>query len=285
MKIESTKAIIEELALKTDAELKKEGRALGIFLEFKTLLNNGEIRAAEKRNGHWEANAWVKRGILLGMRLGALVETHVDLGPLGKLPFVDKDTYPVKKFCKEDKVRIVPGGSSVRDGAYLAPGVVMMPPAYVNVGAYVDVGSMIDSHALVGSCAQVGRNVHLSAAVQVGGVLEPIGAVPVIIEDDVMVGGNCGIYDGTIVQERAVIGTGVILNKSIPVFDLVNKREIRATADEPLIIPSGAVVIPGTRKLQNMYARELGLSAYCAIIPKYRDDKTDNATELESALR
>ena len=191
----------------------------------------------------------------------------------------------MKRFRKEDGVRIVPGGSAVRDGAYLAPSVVVMPPAYVNVGAYVDEGSMVDSHALVGSCAQVGRNVHLSAAVQVGGVLEPVGAVPVIIEDDVMVGGNCGIYEGTIVRSRAVLGTGVILNGSTPVYDLVHGRIVRKTDDAPLTIPEGAVVVAGSRKIKGSFADEQGLSIYTPMIIKYRDEKTDSATALESALR
>ena len=230
-------------------------------------------------------NAWVKRGILVGMRLGVLIESHVNIGSLGSLPFVDKDTYPVRRFSVEDGVRIVPGGSSVRDGAYLAPSVVMMPPAYVNVGAYVDRGTMIDSHALVGSCAQIGKGVHLSAASQIGGVLEPIGAMPVIIEDDVMIGGNCGIYEGTIVGKRAVIGTGVILNGSTPVYDLVHDIVLRKSADSPLVIPQGAVVVAGSRKAKGDFAAEHGLAVYTPLIVKYRDEKTDASTALESALR
>jgi 2,3,4,5-tetrahydropyridine-2-carboxylate N-succinyltransferase len=284
--IESLKLIAEELAKKTAAELKNDGRAHGTFLKFKTLLNEGKVRAAEPGpTGYWQVNAWVKQGILLGMKLGELVESHVNLGPLGRLPFVDKHTYPLRKFTVADGVRIVPGGSSVRDGAYLAPGVVMMPPAYVNVGAYVDEGTMIDSHALVGSCAQIGKGVHLSAASQIGGVLEPIGAMPVIIEDDVMIGGNCGIYEGTIVGERAVIGTGVILNGSTPVYDLVHDIILRKSADGPLVIPEGAVVVAGSRQVKGKFAEEHGLSIYTPLIVKYRDKKTDASTALESALR
>jgi 2,3,4,5-tetrahydropyridine-2,6-dicarboxylate N-succinyltransferase len=278
----------EILALSTAgaAELAVNSDARRIFGEFKKLLNNGIVRAAEKKDGAWVVNTWVKEGILIGMRLGKL--TGVTVAPegcLGAFVFIDKDTWPLKEITPEQNVRIVPGGSSVRDGSYLAPTVVMMPPAYVNVGAYVDAGTMIDSHALVGSCAQVGRNVHLSAGVQVGGVLEPVGAMPVIIEDDVMVGGNCGIYEGTIVQERAVIGTGVILNGSTPVYDLVNGTIHRRNAAGPLVIPSGAVVVAGSRALKGDFADENGLSLYTPVIVKYRDEKTDSATALEQALR
>ena len=199
--------------------------------------------------------------------------------------FIDKDTYPLKKITLANNVRIVPGGSAVRDGSYLAPSVVMMPPAYVNVGAYVDEGTMIDSHALVGSCAQVGKKVHLSAGVQVGGVLEPVGAMPVIIEDEVMVGGNCGIYEGTIVRARAVIGTGVILNGSTPVYDLARNAIYRKSAGAPLVIPAGAVVVAGSRRIKGDFAAEHGLSIYTPVIIKYRDERTDSATALEEALR
>jgi len=245
------------------------------------------VRAAEKCGDTWMVNAWVKQGILLGMRLGKLESLVVLLDEHGenKLTFIDKDTYPLKSITLEDNVRIVPGGSSVRDGSYLAPSVVIMPPAYVNVGAYVDAGTMIDSHALVGSCAQVGKKVHLSAGVQVGGVLEPIGAMPVIIEDEVMVGGNCGIYEGTIVRERAVIGTGVILNGSTPVYDLVRNAIYRKTAKLPLEIPAGAVVVAGSRWAKGEFAKEHGLSIYTPMIIKYRDERTDSATALEEALR
>ena len=257
-----------------------------VFDEFKQLLNNGLIRAAEKSGDNWVVNSWVKEGILLGMRLGRLQENKVSLDGKGSsFTFIDKDTYPLKTITLDNNVRIVPGGSAVRDGSYLAPSVVMMPPAYVNVGAYVDEGTMIDSHALVGSCAQVGKKVHLSAGVQVGGVLEPVGAIPVVIEDEVMVGGNCGIYEGTIVRERAVIGTGVILNGSTPVYDLALNAIYRKTSDSPLVIPAGAVVVAGSRAIKGDFAAEHGLSIYTPVIIKYRDERTDSATALEEALR
>ena len=260
--------------------------ARSVFDQFKQLLNAGLVRAAEKSGEDWVVNAWVKEGILLGMRLGRLQESHVSHDGEGAgLTFIDKDTYPLKTITLENNVRIVPGGSAVRDGSYLAPSVVMMPPAYVNVGAYVDEGTMIDSHALVGSCAQIGKKVHLSAGVQVGGVLEPVGAIPVVIEDEVMVGGNCGIYEGTIVRERAVIGTGVILNGSTPVYDLARNAIYRKTAEAPLIIPAGAVVVAGSRKIKGDFAAEHGLSIYTPVIIKYRDERTDSATALEEALR
>ncbi|MEI8032885.1 MAG: 2,3,4,5-tetrahydropyridine-2,6-dicarboxylate N-succinyltransferase [Chlorobiaceae bacterium] len=262
------------------AALQEIPEARSVFARFKQLLNEGKVRAAEKSGGDWVVNMWVKEGILLGMRLGRL---QVIEG--GGLTFIDKDTYPLKSLTLADNVRIVPGGSAVRDGSYLAPSVVMMPPAYVNVGAWVDEGTMIDSHALVGSCAQVGKKVHLSAGVQVGGVLEPVGAMPVIIEDEVMVGGNCGIYEGTIVRERSVIGTGVILNGSTPVYDLVKNAVYRKTAESPLIIPAGAVVVAGSRKIKGEFASEHGLCIYTPLIIKYRDGKTDSATALEEALR
>ena len=240
------------------------------------------MRSAQKQgDGKWVVNAWVKQAILLGFRMGQMV----DMSDGRALTFIDKDTYPTHRFALEDRVRIVPGGSSVRDGAYLAPGVVCMPPMFVNVGAYVDEGTMIDSHALVGSCAQIGKRVHLSAAVQVGGVLEPIGAMPVVIEDDVMVGGGCGIYEGTIVRSRAVLGTGVILNGSTPVYDIVRGEIYRKSPEKPLEIPEGAVVVPGSRAIVNEKAKEWGLSLYAPIIVKYRDEKTDAATTLEQALR
>ncbi len=268
------------------AELHEIPVARKVFADFKHLLNEGMIRAAEKSGNEWVVNSWVKQGILLGMRLGKLQEYHLSSDePGGGLTFIDKETYPLKKLTLANNVRIVPGGSSVRDGSYLAPSVVMMPPAYVNVGAYVDEGTMIDSHALVGSCAQVGKKVHLSAGVQVGGVLEPVGAMPVIIEDEVMVGGNCGIYEGTIVRERAVIGTGVILNGSTPVYDLAMNAIYRKTPENPLVIPAGAVVVAGSRKIKGDFAAEHGLSIYTPVIIKYRDEKTDSATALEEALR
>ncbi len=276
--------ILAYAAMSAD-QLKADPGVRRLFSSFKQLLNDGLVRAAEPEGGRWVVNQWVKQGILVGMRLGVLVENRLDLGPVGRLSFIDKDTYPLRDFDISDNVRIVPGGSSVRDGAYLAPSVVMMPPSYVNVGAWVGAGTMVDSHALVGSCAQVGRNVHLSAGVQVGGVLEPVGAMPVIIEDDVMVGGNCGIYEGTIVRRRAVIGTGVILNGSTPVYDLVNGTILRKGPDAPLVIPEGAVVVAGSRRVKGDFAEEHGLSMYTPLIVKYRDERTDSATALEGALR
>ncbi len=254
-----------------------------LFNEFKAALNRGEIRAAERdANGKWQTNAWVKRGILLGFRMGGIV----DMSPADhSLQFLDKHTYPIRNFSTEDRVRIVPGGSSIRDGAYIAPGVVCMPPMFVNAGAYVDEGTMIDSHALVGSCAQVGKRVHISAAAQIGGVLEPAGAMPVIVEDDVIVGGNCGIYEGAIVRERAVLASGTIITGSTPVFDLVREQVYRRSGDAPLEIPAGAVVVPGARTINTDKAREWGLSLYAPVIVKYRDEKTDASTQLEEALR
>jgi len=253
-----------------------------LFESFKGALNRGEVRAAERaEGGEWRVNPWVKRGILAGFRMGALSEMSAH----ASLRFFDKDTYPVRATTVADNVRIVPGGSSVRDGAYLAPGVVCMPPMYVNVGAYVDEGTMIDSHALVGSCAQVGKRVHLSAAAQVGGVLEPVGAVPVVIEDDVMVGGGCGVYEGTVVRAGAVLAPGTILTGSTPVYDLVRGEVYRRAGEQPLEIPAGAVVVPGARRVENERGREWGLSLYAPVIVKYRDEKTDRAVKLEDYLR
>jgi len=251
------------------------------FEQFRDALTAGMIRAAEKIDGAWRTNAWVKKGILLGFRIGSLVES----GDPAVLRFVDKDTYPIRQFGVEDRVRVVPGGSSVRTGAYVAPSVVCMPPMYINVGAYVDEGSMVDSHALVGSCAQVGRRVHISAAAQIGGVLEPINASPVILEDDVLVGGNCGVYEGTQVGERAVLGAGVILTRSTPLFDLVNGTIHRSSETEPLCVPPGAVVVPGSRAINKGKAGEWGLSLYTPVIVKYRDERTDRGVELEDILR
>jgi len=271
----------EELAARKPGDYSNEDLAL--FAEFKTALNRGEIRAAERdAHGQWCTNAWVKRGILLGFRMGSIVE----MTPSGaSLQFLDKDTYPIRKFSVDDRVRIVPGGSSIRDGAYIAPGVVCMPPMFVNAGAYVDEGTMIDSHALVGSCAQIGKRVHLSAAAQIGGVLEPAGAMPVVIEDDVIVGGNCGVYEGTIVRERAVLASGVIITGSTPVFDLVREQIYRRSQNAPLEIPAGAVVVPGARAVNSDKGREWNLSLYAPVIVKYRDEKTDAATQLEDLLR
>jgi 2,3,4,5-tetrahydropyridine-2-carboxylate N-succinyltransferase len=251
------------------------------FDRFRNALTAGEIRAAEKVESRWHTNAWVKKGILLGFRIGVLVES----GDASGLSFVDKDTYPVQQFAVGDKVRVVPGGSSVRAGAYVAPSVVCMPPMYINVGAYVDDGTMVDSHALVGSCAQIGKRVHISAAAQIGGVLEPINASPVIIEDDVLVGGNCGVYEGTEVGERAVLGAGVILTRSTPLFDVPNGTIHRSSETEPLRVPAGAVVVPGSRAITKGKAAEWGLSLYTPVIVKYRDERTDRCVELEDILR
>ena len=245
-------------------------------------LELGLVRAAVRQeDGRWQAVPWVKRGILLGFRVGVLK----DMSWEGPLAFIDKDTFPIRRFDVAAGVRIVPGGSSVRRGTYLARGVVCMPPMYVNVGAWIGAGTMVDSHALVGSCAQIGERVHLSAAAQIGGVLEPINASPVVVENDVIVGGNCGIYEGTVVRERAVIGAGVVLTRSTPVYDLVREMVYRASSDAPLEIPVGAVVIPGARAVSNAWGREHGLSVQTPIIVKYRDDRTDAATVLEEWLR
>jgi 2,3,4,5-tetrahydropyridine-2,6-dicarboxylate N-succinyltransferase len=271
---------IEAIAARPGNEFSSEDRA--VFAELKNALNRGEVRAAEKTaNGKWLVNTWVKQGILLGFRMGAIT----DMSTGESFKFFDKDTYPARPTKIDDNVRIVPGGSTIRDGVYIAPGVVCMPPMFVNAGAYVDQGTMIDSHALVGSCAQIGRRVHISAAAQIGGVLEPVGAVPVIIEDDVLVGGNCGVYEGTIVRERAVLASGTILTGSTPVYDLVKGEIYQRTTDGPLEIPSGAVVVPGSRAVTNERGREWGLSLYAAIIVKYRDEKTDTAVRLEDYLR
>ena len=250
------------------------------FDELMRGLDRGEIRAAEPAGSDWRTNDWVKKGILLGFRLGKL--QRFGEGPFA---FFDKHTFPLKKLRLQDGVRVVPGGTAIRSGGYVAPSVVIMPPAYVNVGAYVGEGTMIDSHALVGSCAQIGQRVHLSAGAQIGGVLEPVGARPVIIEDDVLVGGNCGVYEGTRVRRRAVLAAGTVLTRSVPVYDLVNGKVLRGSAEHPLEIPEGAVVVPGSRALQSEFARAHGLSAYAAIIVKYRDERTDAATALESWLR
>jgi 2,3,4,5-tetrahydropyridine-2-carboxylate N-succinyltransferase len=254
--------------------------ARATFFRFRDELTQGTIRAAEKIDGRWTVNAWVKQGILLGFRLGELAES----GGVG-LSFVDKDTYPVRHFSVTDRVRVVPGGSSVRAGAYVAPSVICMPPMYINVGAYVDEGTLVDSHALVGSCAQIGKRVHLSAAAQIGGVLEPVNAQPVIIEDDVLVGGNCGVYEGTLVRARAVLGAGTILTRSTPLYDLVRGEVYRATADRPLEVPDNAVVVPGSRAVTKKVKDDWNLSLYTPVIVKYRDEKTDRRIELEEWLR
>src|SRR5271167_2769508 len=256
--------------------------SMAAFSELRDALESGAVRSAEPDSASptgWRVNAWVKQGILLGFRLGQLAASGSDLS------FVDKHTYPARRFTPEQGIRIVPGGSAVRSGAYLAKSVVCMPPMYVNVGAYVDEGTMVDSHALVGSCAQIGRRVHLSAAAQVGGVLEPINASPVILEDDVLVGGNCGVYEGTIVRRRAVLAAGTILTRSTPLYDLVRGEIYRATPDAPLEVPEGAVVVPGSRAVKKGLAAEMGISLYTPVIVKYRDEKTDRGIELEDWLR
>ncbi len=256
-----------------------------LFRAFKTALNRGEIRAAEPDAAAptgWRVNPWVKKGILLGFRMGAIVDMSIDAR---RQPFFDKSTYPVRGVSLADGVRIVPGGSSIRDGAYIGCGVICMPPMFVNVGAYVGEGTMIDSHALVGSCAQIGSDCHLSAAAQIGGVLEPVGALPVIIEKDVMVGGNSGVYEGTVVKQGAVLGTGTVLNRSIPVYDLVREQVYSAKEDLPLVIPENAVVVPGSRAVTQAAGVKWGLSLQCAVIVKYRDDKTGSRIQLEDLLR
>jgi 2,3,4,5-tetrahydropyridine-2-carboxylate N-succinyltransferase len=273
----SLQGSIERFAAQSDVERDPEVRK--IFLEFRDQLTQGKIRAAEKVGEHWKVNAWVKQGILLGFRLGALADMSAGLS------FVDKDTFPARQFTLADRVRVVPGGSSARVGAYIAPSVICMPPMFINVGAYVDEGTMVDSHALVGSCAQIGKRVHLSAAAQVGGVLEPVNAAPVIIEDDVLVGGNCGIFEGTLVRAKAVLGAGTILTRSTPLYDLVKGQVYRATADAPLEVPENAVVVPGSRAVKKGKAAEWNLSLYTPVIVKYRDEKTDRGIELEDWLR
>lgn len=268
-----------EHAFSLGAPAAADPASLAAFNELRDALESGDLRSAEPDATSpigWKVNAWVKRGILLGFRLGGLVE-------MGAGSFVDKHTYPARTFTPEQGIRVVPGGSSVRAGAFLAKSVVMMPPAYVNVGAYVDEGTMIDSHALVGSCAQIGKRVHLSAAAQIGGVLEPVNATPVIIEDDVLVGGNTGVYEGTIVRSKAVLAAGTILTRGTPVYDVVNNTVIKATADTPLIIPAGAVVVPGSRAITRAGAE--GLSVYTPVIVKYRDEKTELSLALEDLLR
>jgi 2,3,4,5-tetrahydropyridine-2,6-dicarboxylate N-succinyltransferase len=260
----------------------EEAAALGAFERLKAGLNAGVIRAAERQgDGRWVANPWVKAGILLGFRIGIVSPTARG----GPFPFYDKDSWPLKKFSLADGVRIVPGGTSIRDGAFLAAGTVVLPPAFVNAGAYVDEGTMVDSHALVGSCAQIGKRVHISAAAQIGGVLEPIGALPVIIEDDVLVGGNCGVYEGTIVRARAILAPGTILTGGTVVFDLVKNASYRRDGEQPLEIPAGAVVVPGTRPVNSGPGKEKGIALYAPVIVKYRDDRTDIAVRLEELLR
>ena len=274
---------IESLFDEKPGAYDKDARRL--FKNFLDLLNTGQVRSAETDPAQptgWRVNTWVKKGILLGFRLGKLVDMTWEAGAPG---FFYNSTYSLKRFSLRDEVRIVPGGSSVRTGCFVARGVTCMPPMYINVGAYVDEGSMIDSHALVGSCAQIGKRCHISAASQIGGVLEPVGALPVIIEDDVLVGGNCGVYEGTVVKTRAVLGTGTVLNRSTPVYDLVREQVYRATDDQPLVIPEEAVVVPGSRPIQHGPGKDWGLSLYTAVIVKYRDSATGAKIQLEDLLR
>lgn len=259
-----------------------DASAMAAFVELRDALEAGTVRAAEPDATAplgWRVNPWVKQGILLGFRLGAMVASGDGLS------FVDKQTYPVQRFEAGDGVRLVPGGSSIRAGAFVARGVVCMPPMYINAGAYVDEGTMVDSHALVGSCAQIGKRVHLSAAAQIGGVLEPVNASPVILEDDVLVGGNCGVYEGTLVRRRAVLAAGTILTRGTPVYDVVRGEVLRAEGDWPLVIPEGAVVVPGARAVTKGKGAAWGLSVYTPVIVKYRDEKTELSTALEDLLR
>jgi len=293
--------LIEELYPRPATEFGEE--YFCAFDEFKAALNEGRVRAAEpdaNSPSGWRVNAWVKQGILLGFRIGRVVEMPIAVAAMSPSPparnagegtgatagqFRDKHTFPLKQIPRGQNIRVVPGGSSIRDGCYIGKNVTCMPPMYVNVGAYVDDGTMIDSHALVGSCAQVGKRVHISAAAQIGGVLEPIGALPVIIEDDVLVGGNCGVYEGTIVGKGAVLAAGVIITGSTPVYDLVRDAVYHRESDKPLRIPDGAVVVPGARTVTKGRGKELGLSLYTPVIIKYRDEKTDQAVQLEELLR
>ena len=281
MSLENLQTLIEKY-FTTGTAAVDDPAAMTAFQELRAALEWGEIRAAEpdaESITGWRVNAWVKQGILLGFRLGHLV-------PSGDgLPCIDKHTFPVRRFSPEDGIRIVTGGSAIRAGAYLARGVICAPPMYINTGAYVDEGTMIDSHALVGSCAQVGKHVHLSAAAQVGGVLEPVNASPVILEDDVLVGGNCGIYEGTIVRKRAVLAAGTVLTRGTPVYDVVRGEVLRADDARPLIIPEGAVVVPGARAVNKGKGQEWGLSVYTPVIVKYRDEKTELSLALEDLLR
>ena len=251
------------------------------FEEFKQKLNRGEIRSAEKTAAGWAVNLWVKKGILVGFRMGKLREVSINK----EFRYFDKDTWPLKEVSLESAVRLVPGGSSIRDGCYVGRGVTCMPPMYINAGAYVGDGTMIDSHVLVGSCAQIGERVHVSAGTQIGGVLEPVGALPVIVEDEVLVGGNCGLYEGTVVSERAIIAAGVLLTGSTPVYDVVHGKIYRGENDKPLVIPREAVVVPGARALTEGKGKEWGLSLQTPVIVKYRDKETDAAVRLEGALR
>lgn len=278
----SLRSDIERLAALPAQELQYDQGATQVCADFIDALNKGTIRAAERSDdGSWQVNMWVKQGILVLFRKGRMEDASTD----ENFRFFDKDTLPTKPLTIDDHVRIVPGGTTIRTGSFVAHGVICMPPSYINIGAYVGEGTMVDSHALVGTCAQIGARVHISAAAQIGGVLEPAGARPVIIEDDVMVGGNCGVYEGVLIRNRAVLGSGVILNASTPVYDLVKETVLRSTSDSPLEIPEGAVVIAGSRAVNSDFGRENGLSMSTPLIVKYRDEKTDARTALEMALR
>jgi 2,3,4,5-tetrahydropyridine-2-carboxylate N-succinyltransferase len=274
----SLEKTIEELFVNPPSQYSDAQK--NVFFEFRDLLNRGAIRAAEPDSAApsgWRVNAWVKKGILLGFRMGGIVEMSGQ--------FFDKSTYPLRRITAAEGVRVVPGGSSIRDGCYIGRGVTCMPPMYINVGSYIADGTMVDSHALIGSCAQIGCNCHISAASQIGGVLEPVGALPVIVEDDVLVGGNCGVYEGTIVKRRAVLGSGTILNRSTPVYDLVRETVHRATDDAPLVIPEEAVVVAGSRAVKSGVGKEWGISLYTPVIVKYRDATTETKIQLEDLLR
>ena len=275
---------IESLVAEKDLGPRRDD-ARAAFAELRAALSAGEVRAAEPDASTptgWRVNTWVKQGILLGFRSGGLVDASADHG---RWPFFDKDTLPLHKFTVADNVRVVPGGSTIRDGAYVAPGVICMPPMYINLGAYVGEGTLVDSHALVGSCAQIGKHVHISAAAQIGGVIEPVGALPVVIEDDVLVGGNTGVYEGAVIKARAVIAAGTVLTGSTPIYDLPNGRIIKPDAGQPLVVPEGAVVVPGARAVTVGAGKEWGLSLATPVIVKYRDDRTDTRTELETWIR
>jgi 2,3,4,5-tetrahydropyridine-2-carboxylate N-succinyltransferase len=295
MTIETLEARIER-HFAAGAAAVGDAEAMDAFLELRAALEEGTLRSAEpdaRTPTGWRVNAWVKRGILLGFRLGELTDMSVAgynkpgalYGPGPQITYIDKATFPARRFEPGDGVRLVPGGSSVRSGAFVARGVICAPPMFINVGAYVDENTLVDSHALVGSCAQIGKRVHLSAAAQIGGVLEPVNASPVIIEDDVLVGGNTGVYEGTIVRKRAVLAAGTILTRGTPVYDVVNGTILKATSDTPLIIPEGAVVVPGSRAVTAGYGKQMGLSVYTPVIVKYRDEKTDLSATLEDLLR
>src|SRR5919106_2416288 len=273
-------AAIYELGDRADRE-----RARQAFGRLRAALSEGNVRAAEpdaSAPAGWRVNAWVKQGILLGFRWGVAADASMDHG---RLSFVDKDTLPLKRFSVDDRVRLVPGGSAVRDGAYVGPNVICMPPMYINIGAWVGDGTLVDSHALVGSCAQIGARVHLSAGAQVGGVIEPVGSLPVIVEDEVLIGGNTGLYEGVVVRARAVIGAGTVITGSTPLYDLPNSRIIRPEPDNPLVVPEGAVVVPGARSVTVGEGAKWGLSLATPVIVKYRDDRTDTRTELEAWIR